>query len=146
MVFFRNIALTLAFLLMLVGNTTAVDVCLTEGKFALSGTQTCAATSESSCCHVHANLSIESNTSCESGHVPQTPHEQITIVLDDDLASGKTSTTVPVPTVLFLPFFPDSAPEKNLFPIPEKSPSPPPDFRQLLLQSLSVAGIVPLLA
>lgn len=146
MVFFRNIVLTLAFMLMLVGNTTAVDVCLTEGKFALAGTQTCSAASALPCNHVHSNLGIDDNICCENSHEPHPLHEQITIVLDDDLASGKTSIPVPSPTFLFLPFFPDNTPTKSFFSIPEKSPSPPPDFRQLLLLSPSVAGILPLLA
>lgn len=142
MSFLRNIALALAFVLMLIGNTAALDVCFTEGKLSLAGTQSCSNTSarhECACTH-------DNSRECGESHAPDAPHEQMTIELDDDLASGKTTTNAPAPTFVFLCAFFESFSEIRLLSATEETPPPPPDSRQILLRSPVATGTRPLLA
>lgn len=137
MSFLRNIALILAFVLMLVGNTAALDICVAEGKLSLAGTHSCEFTNI---------LHDDTHRECGKTHAPETPHEHMTVELDDDLASGKTTTSVPVPTFVFLCTFFESFSEIRILSTTEEAPPPPPDSRQILLRSPVATGTRPLLA
>ncbi len=137
MSFLRNIALILAFVLMLVGNTAALDICVVGGKLSLAGTHPC------ECANI---LHDDTHQECGKTHPPETPHEHMTVELDDDLSSGKTSTSIPVPTFVFLCTFFESFSEIRVLSTTEEAPPPPPDSRQILLQSPVATGTRPLLA
>ena len=141
--FLRNIALGLAFVLMLIGNTAALDVCLSEGKLSFAGTQSCSSFTG----HHTCPCSRSDAPDCEKKHTREVPHEQITIELDDDIASGKTGTNIPAQTFIFLcAFFETFSEIRPLSSVAEGIPSPPPDPRQILLRTPSATGTRPLLA
>ncbi len=141
--FLRNIVLALAFALMLIGNTTALDICFTEGKLSLAGTQSCS----SFAVHHTCPCSRADATDCEKKHTREAPHDQITIELDDDIASGKTGTNVPAPTFIFLcAFFETFSEIRPHSSVAEGTPVPPPDPRQILLRPPVATGTRPLLA
>ncbi|MBQ6704836.1 MAG: hypothetical protein IJN19_02360 [Opitutales bacterium] len=136
MSFLRNIALALAFVLMLIGNTAALDICFTGGELSLAGSQPCEC----------VNILHCDNQECGETHPPETPHEHMTVELDDDLASGKTTTNAPAPTFVFLCAFFESFSEIRLLSVIKETPPPPPDSRQILLRSPVATGTRPLLA
>lgn len=140
--FLRNIALGLAFVLMLIGNTAALDVCLSEGKLSFAGAQSCSnmfVPHECSCTHGNPQ-------ECGETHAQHSQHEQMTIELDDDIASGNTTTNAPAPAFVFLCVFFESFSDIRPLSATEATPPPPPDSRQILLRTPVATGTRPLLA
>lgn len=128
-----------ALLLTLIGNSTVVGFCLSEGKFSFAGMNACEPAGAPCTCSAHAEENHAPCGNCEE-------HETLAVELDDEIRTAEAKTPAPVIEEFSLYAFFDFLSFYDFHYGNVAPPRSPVPILQNCLHSPKIAGTLPLLA